>query len=86
MKKIIGKVVFWTITAFVVMFIGCWTLSTASRMHIGENLGSAVTNGFGEVADEIFKVVGLNKQEPDVVLNFRNGKIGFGNTHISWGP
>ena len=81
--KIIRKIVFWIATIMVVMFIGCWTLSTASRMHIGEKFPNAVVNGFGEVADEIGKMVGF-RNEPDVVLNFKNGEVGFGNNHISW--
>lgn len=81
--RILKKVMFWIVTIMVVMFLGCWTLSTASRMHVGEKFPNAVANGFGEVADEIGKMVGL-KNEPDIVLDFRNGTVGFGNTHISW--
>ena len=81
--KILKKVIFWITTIMVVMFLGCWTLSTASRMHIGEKFPNAVVNGFDEVADEIGKMVGF-RNEPDIILNFKNGEVGFGNTHISW--
>ena len=83
--KMVKKIMFFVLTTMVVMFIGCWTMSTASRMHIGENFPNAVFNGFGEVADEIGKLVGIkNETKPDFVLDFKNGTVGFGNTHISW--
>lgn len=84
--KIVRKILFWIVAIMVTMFIGVWSVATASHMHIGEKFPSAVVSGFSDAADGVGEILGIkgSKVDPDIVLDFKNGTVGFGNTHISW--
>ena len=84
MMKVIRKILFWVLTIMAAMFIGCWTMSAVSKVHIGESVPSAIADGFVEVADQVAMIVGIGKREPDVILDFKNGNVSFSNTHITW--
>lgn len=84
--KIVRKILFWIVAVMVTMFIGVWSVATASHMHIGEEFPNAVVSGFSDAADGVGELLGIkdSKVNPDIVLDFKNGEIGFSNTHISW--
>lgn len=84
--KIVKKVLLWVLAIMALMFIGIWSVATASHMHIGKDFPSALIGGFSDAADGIGELIGIedSKVKPDIVLDFKNGNVGFGNTHISW--
>lgn len=86
--KILKKVMLWIVAIMVIMFIGVWSVATASHMHIGEKFPSAVVSGFSDAADGVGELLGIrdSRVKPDIVLDFKNGNVSFNNTHISWGP
>lgn len=84
--KIVKKVLLWMVTIMITMFIGVWSVATASQMHIGKNFPDALISGFSDAADGVGELFGIedSRVKPDIVLDFKNGEVGFGNTHISW--
>lgn len=84
--KIVRKIIFWIVLVATIMFVGCWSMSTASMMHTGKKFAPAVVDGFIETADQIGATLGIPgfRTEPSVILDFKNGNVSFENTHISW--